>query len=168
MAKYDRWDAETVRQAGRRILYVEDEDELRRLVARVLTAERYQVTDVCTAEAGLEALGRKPHGLVITDYALPGRNGGWLLSEARSRGLIPPPNAIIVTGAPDAGDVGGALVLRKPVDLDLLVAEASAMLEAVAWSAGRRPRSGIERRIEPGAEVCQILEWRQRRVRGAG
>ena len=166
MAKYDRWDAETVRQAGRRILYVEDDDELRRLVARVLTAERYHVTDVCTAEAGLEALGRRPHGLVITDWALPGRNGGWLLSEARSRGLIPPSGAIVVTGTPEVGDVGGALVLRKPVDLDLLVAESSAMLEAVGWSVGRRPRSGIERRLEPEAEMGQLLEWRPRRARG--
>ena len=166
MATFDRWSPEAARQAGRRVLYVEDDDELRRLVARVLNAEHYQVTDVCTAEAGLEALGRKPHGLVITDWVLPGRNGGWLLAEARAHRLIAPSSAIVVTGSPDVGDVGGALVLRKPVDLDLLVAEVAAMLEAVAWSAGRRPRSGVERRLDPDEhQGAQIFELRPRRAR---
>ncbi|MEJ7733398.1 MAG: response regulator [Polyangiaceae bacterium] len=150
--------------AARRILYVEDEDELRRTVAGVLVAERWEVTTASSAEEGLEALIARPHGLVITDWTLPGNTGGWLLAEARQRGLLDDAGAIVVTGEREVGDVGSALVLRKPVDLDLLVAEAAARLEAVAYartarSRGKRPVSGVQAQ---GAEIIDLASRRRR------
>jgi DNA-binding response OmpR family regulator len=148
--------------ASRRILYVEDEDELRRTVAGVLTAERWEVTTASSAEEGLAALAARPHGLVITDWMLPGKSGGWLLAEARARGLLDTCGAIVVTGAREVGDVGSALVLRKPVDLDMLVAEAAARLEAVAYATrerGKRPVSGVQAQ---GAEVIDLATRRRR------
>ena len=129
----------------RRILYVEDEDELRD-PSRRARAERWEVSRPPTPSRRWRSCPAV-HGLVITDYALPGESGRWLLETAAERGLLAGCGAIVVTGA-QVDAFGPVLVLRKPVDLDMLVAEAAAVLEAVAWQGGRRPRSGVERRFE--------------------
>lgn len=129
-----------------RILYVEDNHELRDLLAAMLTTEGYDVVAVATAEVAWDELNRRAFDLLITDYELPGANGGWLLDAAAAQGLLPTGGAIVVSGAARL-EVGSTLVLRKPVDIDRLVAEVAIRLEDAAAS---RPRVSIVReRIAP-------------------
>ncbi len=67
------------------ILLVEDEGDQRRLMARILQASGYAVTQASTAEQGVETLGRTPIDLVLSDWKLPGADGIWLLREIRRR-----------------------------------------------------------------------------------
>jgi len=70
---------------GSRILLVEDSDDLRPLMTLILEAEGYEVDTARTAEEGLRLLDARPYDLVLSDYALPGRTGTWMLREAVAR-----------------------------------------------------------------------------------
>jgi CheY-like chemotaxis protein len=77
---------------------------------------------VCaSAEVGLEQLREEPFDLVLTDYALPNRTGGWLIQQAKAEGLLDATPVMVVTAHPNPLDVDGCEVIFKPFDLDDLV-----------------------------------------------
>ena len=144
-----------------RILYVEDNHELRDLLAAVLMTEGYDVVAVPTAEVAWDELNRRAFDLLITDYELPGANGGWLLDAAAAQGLLPAGGAIVVSGAARLA-VGSTLVLRKPVDIDRLLAEVAIRLEDAAASP---PRVSIVREpIAPSIQGASSGSGVRRRV----
>jgi DNA-binding NtrC family response regulator len=73
---------------GARVLIIEDSDDLRTLMQLALEDEGYVVDTACSAEDGIRLLEREAYRLVLSDYALPGHSGVWLLSEALERGLL--------------------------------------------------------------------------------
>jgi CheY-like chemotaxis protein len=101
---------------GSRILLVEDSDDLRGLMTLILEAEGYVVDSASTAEEGLHLLNARPYDLVLSDYALPGRTGAWMLREALERQLLS--RGIIVTAHPNPRDAEGFPVIYKPLDFD--------------------------------------------------
>lgn len=104
-----------------RVLYVEDDADIREFVETLLTGEGYDVTAVGTAEeAAAELMERRPH-LVLTDYNLPGRNADWMLSQARERGWLEGTRVVLLTGTTQPPGVAGCRVLQKPVDVDVLL-----------------------------------------------
>ena len=68
-----------------RLLIVDDEDVLRRTVARQLRRAGYDVDEANGAEPALELLEESPHELCVIDVQMPGRSGLWLLSKVRER-----------------------------------------------------------------------------------
>lgn len=73
---------------ARRILLVEDEPTLQRILGSVLTDAGHAVESVGTAEAAmqrLEDVGREPIELVLSDKNLPGKSGLDLLEQARAQ-----------------------------------------------------------------------------------
>jgi hypothetical protein len=76
---------EQVRGAERLVLVVEDEDAVRLLAARALTASGFKVVAACDAEEALRRLERehlRPE-LLLTDVVMPGRSGLELALRAR-------------------------------------------------------------------------------------
>ena len=67
-----------------RILVVDDEPPIRKLLRMGLTAQGYEVIDAPNGKAALELLARKPH-LVILDLGLPDVDGLDLLRQLRQR-----------------------------------------------------------------------------------
>jgi DNA-binding response OmpR family regulator len=103
-------------QLGSRILVVEDSEDLRGLMTLILEAEGYAVDSASTAEEGLRLLDSGAYGLVLSDYALPGRTGAWMLREALARHLLS--QGVIVTAHPNPRDTDGFPVIYKPLDFD--------------------------------------------------
>jgi DNA-binding response OmpR family regulator len=101
-----------------RILLVEDSDDLRALMVFILEAEGYLVESARTAEEGLRLLNTRRYDLVLSDYALPGRTGAWLLREAVNRHLLSSMHGVIVTAHPQVRDADGFEVIYKPLDFD--------------------------------------------------
>ena len=68
---------------GERILFVEDEPEVRRLAVRVLLAAGYEVMAAATIREGLELFGREKGDfrLVFSDVVLPDGNGVDLVEQ---------------------------------------------------------------------------------------
>jgi DNA-binding NtrC family response regulator len=105
-----------------RILIVEDEDKLRRVIQLELESNGYDVDGAADAERGLPLATFAD--LVITDLRLPGMDGLQLLEQMRARTI---PAAVIVMtahgsveAAVQAMKLGAADFLQKPFSLDHL------------------------------------------------
>ena len=133
---------------GSRILLVEDSDDLRGLMTLILEAEGYVVDSASTAEEGLRLLDARPYDLVLSDYALPGRTGAWMLREAVARQLLS--RGIIVTAHPNPRDADGFPVIYKPLDFDAFLDQVRGYIDA----GDRRPSSGADAggAVRPSAE----------------
>jgi CheY-like chemotaxis protein len=107
--------------AGSTILLVEDDDDIRELMETLLEAAGFVPTACSTAEQAIEELRDQPFDLILTDYMLPNRSGGWLLEQAAAEGLVDDVPVLVVTAHPRPTEVVGCEVMSKPVDLDDLV-----------------------------------------------
>lgn len=103
------------------ILLVEDDGDIRDLLVTLLDIAGFETAACSSAEEGLEKLRESPFDLVLTDYCLPHRTGGWLLTQASAEGLLDATPALVVTAHPDPADTRGFEVIAKPFDLDELV-----------------------------------------------
>ena len=65
-----------------KLLYVEDDDDLREMIALAFVDAGFDVTTVPSAEAALAELQATTYDIVLTDYNLPGATGRWLLETA--------------------------------------------------------------------------------------
>jgi two-component system response regulator GlrR len=104
-----------------RILVVEDQDDVRGLLVMALQIEGHDVDDAPNAHEGLQRLESGHYDLIVTDYAMPGGTGTWLLHEAERAGLLSNTAALVVTAYPDARELSKLEVIPKPLDLDLFL-----------------------------------------------
>ena len=74
----------------RKVLVVEDEPTLRRVVARNLTGRGLQVGEADSAEAAIGAASAERPDLLLLDINLPDRSGWDVLRELRRRGTDVP------------------------------------------------------------------------------
>ena len=115
--------------AGASILLVEDDPDIRELLSTLLRLAGFDPTVCTNAEFGLEQLREQPFDLVLTDYALPNRTGGWLIQQAKAEGLLEATPVLVVTAHPNPPDVDGYEVICKPFDLDHLVTRVKQRLD---------------------------------------
>ena len=101
-----------------RILVVEDQDDVRRMLVTALELEGHEVVEADNAPSGLKRLQESRYQLVLSDYAMPGRTGTWMLHEASRQGLLEHTIALIVTAHPHVRDLANVEVITKPLDLD--------------------------------------------------
>jgi CheY-like chemotaxis protein len=83
-----------------RFLLVDDEPGVRAIIARMLEAEGYRVTEVGDALAALEAVrgASPPFDLVVTDNRMPVKSGVELVDELRAE--FPSLPILMLTGMP--------------------------------------------------------------------
>jgi two-component system cell cycle sensor histidine kinase/response regulator CckA len=119
--------------AGRRLLLVEDEAPLHRLLTRALTTAGYEVTAVEDGEAALGAVaaGLKPD-LVISDVAMPGSIDGLALAR-RLRQADPNLPIVLMSGYAE-GTLSGEVVsenllfLQKPFRISEILTQIAGAL----------------------------------------
>ena len=130
-ADADRLDAPT-------ILIVEDDRDIREMLNTLLDMAGFSTVSCDTAEAALYALRERQFDLVLTDYALPSRDGVWLLRQAETEGLITGTPVLIVTAHPNVEDAGPWEVIQKPFDLDELVERVRQRMDSDGKKSPRR------------------------------
>src|SRR6202795_2657992 len=105
-----------------RILVVDDEEKLRRVIELQLTAAGFDVDKAASAEEGLRLAERAD--LVLTDLKLPGMDGLELLAAIRRQNMQSPVIVMTAFGtveiAVEAMKTGAADFLLKPFSLDHL------------------------------------------------
>ena len=148
-----------------RILVVEDQEDVRRMLVTALEIDGHHVEEAVNARDGLTRLQEARYDLVLSDYAMPGGTGTWMLNEADRRGLMDETVALIVTAHPDVKDLGGVTahpdvrdladvqVISKPIDLDRFLEQVRRILSApeghhVTKASGRRSNGPPEHRAE--------------------
>lgn len=126
------FEAKQVRVLGPRILVVEDDASIRETLEDLLSSEGYDVVSAEHAEAGLQKLqGAGRVDLVLTDYALPGNTGTWMVAEARKRNLLKGAQTVVITAHPQIENPEGLDVIRKPLDVDDFLERIHNLLEPV-------------------------------------
>lgn len=74
----------------RDILIVEDDETLRGIIVRNLTARGHRISEAATAAEALKLAGQVRPDLVLLDINLPDRSGWDVLRDLRARGAEPP------------------------------------------------------------------------------
>jgi CheY-like chemotaxis protein len=82
---------------GVRILLVEDTDDARELLVFVLQQCSAVVTAAANAAEGFEAFLRERPQIVVTDLAMPGYDGYWLLQQVRAHAAAADVPAVALT-----------------------------------------------------------------------
>jgi two-component system response regulator TctD len=115
-----------------RLLVVEDNAELRALLARGLSDEGFAVDQASTAEEAAEAIGATRYAAIVLDLGLPDKDGLSVLRDMRSRRKTTPVLVLTARGGVRdrvAGLQGGADdYLVKPFAFEELVARLRALL----------------------------------------
>ncbi len=119
---------------GGRILFVDDEEAIRRLFVTFLVAEGYEVDAAFDVSGALSMLTKRPYDLVIVDKNLPDGSGLDVLRACRDK--HPDVELLILTGYPSMESAVEALrcgaydYLIKPVlDLDLVLEKVRRAIE---------------------------------------
>lgn len=130
----------------RTILLIEDDAEMRRLLARTLSRDGYEVVAVADGDEALDWLGlclfdgslRNVPALIVSDVRLPHFSGLELLEGLLCASAEVP--VVLITGFPseetyvEAFELGAARVLAKPFDLDTLRLTVQNVLGAPGWT----------------------------------
>lgn len=107
------------REARRRILVVDDDDQVRRFVVDSLQTLGYDVLEASGGLAALALLEQHGFDLLVMDFAMPEMNGAQLAAAARER--WPALRMLLISGYADSAAVDSAVgsidQLRKPFDL---------------------------------------------------
>jgi DNA-binding response OmpR family regulator len=111
---------------GQRILVIEDEGKMAKLVGRALLAAGFDVDTEASGLAGLESLRSGDFDLVILDLLLPDVDGVSVLTHVRE--LDPEPPVIVLSALADVRskviclELGACDYITKPFELAELIA----------------------------------------------
>jgi len=108
----------------RRIMVVEDDDDIRRSVCTILEDEGYSTLDASNGRRALELLRqdpRNPPRLILLDLMMPVMNG-WEFYEHLSRdSSLTSINVVVMTAQTDDAQIGSLRLLRKPLHIEDLI-----------------------------------------------
>jgi CheY-like chemotaxis protein len=107
-----------------RLLVVDDEEALVRMIARLMKRHGFEVATATTGAAALEAATTWVPDVVLSDVRMPVMDGPTLLKNMRACGLSMP--VVFLTGYASRSDetlmaLGASAVLGKPIDPETLV-----------------------------------------------
>jgi two-component system, OmpR family, KDP operon response regulator KdpE len=126
-----------------RVLVIDDEPPIRKLLRVGLSAHGYQIVEASSGKMALELLGEQPPDLIILDLGLPDMQGHELLRTMRARNDKVP---IVVLSSRDdeagkvqALDSGADDYVTKPFGMDELLARMRAALRHQLQTHGERP-----------------------------
>jgi len=149
-------------EAVRRVLYIDDDEGLRRLVSRALTRRGYAVTLAASGEEGLWCARAQAFDVIALDHYMPGL-GGFETLKALLAELADPPPVVYVTGSDEtrvavaALKAGAADYVVKVVGeefFDLLESAFDLALEQVRL---RRQAAEAEEALRAGNQRLQTL-----------
>jgi DNA-binding response OmpR family regulator len=124
---------------GRPVLVIEDEQQMREMLADNLAFEGYRVTAVESAESALAEIERQAYSLVLLDVMLPGLSGFDLCRQLRERGVRVP--IIVLTALTNERDrvqgldLGADDYVSKPFSVRELLARVRAQVRRDDWHA---------------------------------
>ncbi|WP_127532556.1 response regulator transcription factor [Paenibacillus kobensis] len=137
-----------------KVLVIEDEPTLARLLSYNLTQEGYETTVIDHGGEGLQTALQRSFDLIILDIMLPGMNGFEILSKLRQNGVRTP--IIILTARNAEEEVvqglkhGADDYITKPFGVAELLARVSAVLRRTQQDEGKAAVESNEKVIMAG------------------
>ncbi len=118
--------------AMEKILVVDDEDYIRRLIKKSLVHENYTFIEAASGQSALEILKTETFGLIILDVMLGDKDGFELIKEIKGMGITTP--ILFVSGRSEDYDkilglgLGAVNYITKPFSPAILCAHVKAQL----------------------------------------
>ena len=119
-----------------RVLVIEDDGDLRRLLRRGLEEEGFEVVQASLGQDAVALAEREPPDLLVVDIGLPDADGRDVIQAVRSRGVASP--VLFLTARDQMVDrlagfaAGGDDYLTKPFEFAELIARLRALLRRAA------------------------------------
>jgi DNA-binding response OmpR family regulator len=129
-----------------RVLVVEDDESIRRMVVMALRQAGHAVTPAVDGEQALAEFGRGHPDVVVLDLLLPGIDGGEVCRRIRVGSQVP---ILMLTALAREEDVVNGLemgaddYLTKPFGIREMLARVSALLRRGAAESGAKPAGAI-------------------------
>lgn len=146
----------------RRVLYIDDDEALRRLVERSLTRRGYAVTLAADGEAGLASAREQAFDVIALDHYMPGL-GGLETMKALLAELPDPPPVVFVTGSDEtriavaALKAGAADYVVKVVGEEFFELLDNAFVQALEQVRLRRATAEAEDALRASNQRLQTL-----------
>jgi CheY-like chemotaxis protein len=118
----------------RRVLVVDDDEAIRKLIAAILRRRGVAVDNVANGEEALKKLGEQSYDLMLLDLMMPRVDGYTVIERVREQKI---PIEIVVVTAAGASQVNAIdrsmvrAVISKPFDVNQLVEVVMAICDAV-------------------------------------
>jgi len=128
--------------SSKRILVVDDSQDLTHVIADFLSMHGYQVLTAHDGYAALECMGSQPIGIVVSDIHMPRMDGFTLMGDIRTR--YPQVPIVLITGfsvseaKKMAFERGANAFVAKPFKLKDLKNVIESVSEEVPYTAERR------------------------------
>jgi DNA-binding response OmpR family regulator len=150
--------------AGNRLLVIDDDRKLCRLIRDYLEPLGYEVCTVHTGPEGVEHATSEPWQAVILDVMLPGLNGFEVLKQIRAKSAVP---VLMLTALGDEADrivgleIGADDYLPKTFSTRELLARLRAVTRRATLAAPQEPAEDAEfavgdLRIHPAARTAVL------------
>ena len=142
----------------KRILVVEDEIEIRKLIALHLKREGFAVDEVGDGEDAKLKLEQSRYDVIVLDWMLPSLSGPELTRALRQGAPVVDTPILFVTARAEPEDIAGGLdagaddYLTKPFDPKVLLARVNALMRRREWlnRVAERPGAGEPSRLTVG------------------
>ena len=121
------------------ILVVDDEYDIRDLIAEALALEGFDVSTASNGKDALEQARANPPDLILLDLMMPVMSGWEFMEAQRGDPELAGIPVLVVTASFDSEVAGAAALMRKPFDLDSLLPTVARLCEG-----GRRHVSRID------------------------
>jgi two-component sensor histidine kinase/CheY-like chemotaxis protein len=144
-----------------RVLYIDDDVALVRLVQKVLSRSGFVVTHVATAEEAMRHVGKDPIDVVALDHYLKSGTGLEILAQLTALDKTPP--VVYVTGSSDmnvavaALKTGAADFVPKTVGDDFLVLLRSALEQAVEKGRLKAQKEAADEEVRIARDRAEVL-----------
>ena len=110
------------REDQRRVLVVEDDDDMREVVSLTLRANRYDVQDFGDGATAIETARRQSFDIAVVNLKMPNISGAAVIKQIKQR--QPELPVVIITGslAPEQEELAGMFsrILYKPFRIEEL------------------------------------------------
>jgi CheY-like chemotaxis protein len=104
------------------ILVVDDDQEIRSMIAEALALDGHRVLTASNGQMALEQARRHHPDLIVLDLMMPVMSGWEFLEARREDPDLASVPVIVDTAFPEAQIDGAAVILQKPFDVDTLLA----------------------------------------------
>ena len=134
--------------SGEHILFVDDEEQIRKLLSTYLGRQGYEVTLATDGYEALKAIRQRAPALVVTDVSMPNMNGFELTRRLRQDHKTARIPVLMLSARREAGDVltgyseGADEYVAKPIEMSVLAAKIDVLLKRIRTTAGDMVKRG--------------------------
>ncbi len=118
-----------------RILVIDDDEAILRIIKKILTSEFYEAVEVSNGKDGLDHVFEYPPDLILVDYEMPGMNGIDFIKKLKANSRVSKIPVIMLTASQaeeteiEALNMGADDWISKPIHKERLLARIKRLLK---------------------------------------